>query len=149
MINGCDVRLCPSPAWSSPTFQSKGTDVIFSYGCNAFVFGPGHSLMNEKKLLHPSTSAIFADAAQVVPPFQNTTPDVARFQENYFLDDATRYLNAPNNYYPNGHFRHTQTANVIFADGHVAAEKPVAGSIDPRLPSQFIGQLRPEILTLP
>jgi hypothetical protein len=28
-------------------------------------------------------------------------------------------------------------------------EKPVAGSIDKRLPNQFIGQLRPEILTLP
>jgi hypothetical protein len=27
--------------------------------------------------------------------------------------------------------------------------KPVAGSVDPRLPNQFIGQLRPEILAVP
>jgi hypothetical protein len=28
-------------------------------------------------------------------------------------------------------------------------EKPVAASFDKRLPNQFIGQLRPEILKLP
>jgi hypothetical protein len=28
-------------------------------------------------------------------------------------------------------------------------EKMVAGSLDPKLPNQFVGQLRPEILTLP
>jgi hypothetical protein len=31
----------------------------------------------------------------------------------------------------------------------VALEKPVPGSYDKRLPNQFIGQLRPEILTGP
>jgi hypothetical protein len=36
---------------------------------------------------------------------------------------------------------------VAFADGHVDLEKAVAGSFDSRLPNQFIGQLRPEILT--
>ena len=41
------------------------------------------------------------------------------------------------------------SANVTFADGHVDLEKPVADSLDKRLPNQFIGQLRPEILTLP
>jgi hypothetical protein len=28
-------------------------------------------------------------------------------------------------------------------------EKPLASSLDPRLPNQFIGQLRLEILTVP
>ena len=50
---------------------------------------------------------------------------------------------------PNGHFRHGRKANVGFCDAHVALEKPVPGSIDPRLPSQFVGRLRPEILQLP
>jgi hypothetical protein len=36
-----------------------------------------------------------------------------------------------------------------FAVGHIALENPVPGSIDKRLPNQFIGQLRPEILSVP
>ena len=35
---------------------------------------------------------------------------------------------------------------VSLADGHVAMEKPVPGSRDTRLPYQYIGQLRPELL---
>lgn len=69
------------------------------------------------------------------------------FEEWYYLDLETNYLNANNQ--PNGHFRHSQKANVTFADGHVDLEKPVPGSIDKRLAGQFIGQLRPEILKLP
>jgi hypothetical protein len=38
---------------------------------------------------------------------------------------------------------------VTFADGHVGWEKAVQGSFDQRLPVQFIGQLRPEILSVP
>ena len=70
-----------------------------------------------------------------------------KFEEFYYLDLETNYSNFNNQ--PNGHFRHSQKANVIFADGHVGMEKHVPGSLDKRLPSQFIGQLRPEILVLP
>jgi prepilin-type N-terminal cleavage/methylation domain-containing protein/prepilin-type processing-associated H-X9-DG protein len=152
-LHGNDVRLCPSPAWNSPGFQLKGTNVIFSYGCNVLLFAAQNAAQSQPSikaniLIHPTGTAFFADAAQIVPAFQNTTPGTPRFQENYYLDDETRYLNAPNNYFPNGHFRHSQKANVSFADGHVDLEKPVAGSLDQRLPNQFIGQLRPEILTV-
>jgi len=140
-LHGSAVRLCPSPAWNSPQFKLKGTNVIFSYGCNGFVFGgPGHGLTNEKGLAHPASTVLFADAAQV-DPFST-----GNFQEWYYVDLETNY-SSPNNY-PNGHFRHAQKANVTFADGHVDLEKPVAGSLDPKLPGQFIGQLRPEILTV-
>jgi prepilin-type processing-associated H-X9-DG protein len=40
-------------------------------------------------------------------------------------------------------------ANVVFCDGHVGTETMMPGSLDQRLPNQFVGQLRPEILTLP
>jgi prepilin-type processing-associated H-X9-DG protein len=56
---------------------------------------------------------------------------------------------AGNNYYPHGHFRHSLKANVVFCDGHVATEKFVIGSIDPKLPNQFVGRFRPEIIPLP
>jgi prepilin-type processing-associated H-X9-DG protein/prepilin-type N-terminal cleavage/methylation domain-containing protein len=147
-LNGCDERLCPALDAAMAQFKSKGTNVIFSYGCNGYVFGgEGPPAVNANKILHPANTAIFADAAQVnnfQPPASHNKPLV----EEWYKIDLEMNFGAPNNY-PNGHFRHNQSANVTFADGHVDLEKPVAGSIDPRLPNQFVGQLRPEILTLP
>jgi len=141
-LHGSDVRLCPSPVWNSPLFKLKGTNVIFSYGCNSYVFGgPGGNLTDEKNLAHPAGTALLADAAEV-DPFST-----GNFQEWYYVDLETNYSKPSN--YPNSHFRHAQKADVTFADGHVALEKPVPGSYDPRLPNQCLGQLRPEILALP
>ena len=68
-------------------------------------------------------------------------------EEWYYVSATTNF--ASPNYYPNGHFRHLRKANVIFCDSHVDLENFVPGSIDKKLPSQLVGQLRPEILTLP
>ena len=103
--------------------------------------------MNANKVSRPADTALFADAAQVNIFQDPASPTHPMFEEFYYLDLETNYSN-PNNR-PNGHFRHSQKANVTFADGHVAMEKPVAGSFDQLLPNQFIGQLRPEILKLP
>jgi prepilin-type processing-associated H-X9-DG protein/prepilin-type N-terminal cleavage/methylation domain-containing protein len=147
-LYGSDVRLCPSPVWSSPQFKPKGTNVIFSYGCNAFVFAAQNQKpINAGKISRPADTAFFADAAQVNTFQGAASPSHPMFEEFYYLDLETNYLNFNNQ--PNGHFRHSQRANVIFADGHVAREEPVTGSFDKRLPNQFIGQLRREILTLP
>jgi iron complex transport system substrate-binding protein len=145
-MNGSDVRLCPSPVWNLPQFEPKGTNVIFSYGCNSFVFGgPRHSVLNAAKILHPADTIAFADAAEVnnfQAPASMVNP---LFEEWYYVDLETNYGN-PNNY-PNTQFRHSQKANVTFADGHVDMERFVPGSIDPRLPSLLIGQLPPQLLT--
>ena len=147
-LYGTDVRLCPSPAWSSPQFKWKGTNVIFSYGCNSYLFaGPKQNFVSANKISRPAVTALFADAAQVNTFQTQNSPYPIMFEEWYYLDLQTNYSH-PNNQ-PNGHFRHSQKANVTFADGHVDLEKPVPGSIDKRLPTQFIGQLRPEILILP
>ena len=37
---------------------------------------------------------------------------------------------------------------MIFLDGHVDTEQPVTGSIDDRIPSEWVGRLRPEILRI-
>jgi prepilin-type N-terminal cleavage/methylation domain-containing protein/prepilin-type processing-associated H-X9-DG protein len=147
-LHGSDVRLCPSPVWHSPQFKPKGTNVIFSYGCNAYLFtGSGRNPIKASTISRPEDTALFADAAQV-NTFQAPASSLyPMFEEFYYLDLETNYSN-PNNQ-PNGHFRHSQRANVTFDDGHVAMEKPVAGSFDKRLPNQFIGQLRPEILLVP
>jgi prepilin-type N-terminal cleavage/methylation domain-containing protein/prepilin-type processing-associated H-X9-DG protein len=147
-LHGSDVRLCPSPVWNSPQFKLKGTNVIFSYGCNAYLFaGQNQNPVNANKIYRPTQTALFADAAQVNNFQAPASPTHPMFEEFYYEDLETNYAN-PNNA-PNCQFRHSQKANVTFADGHVGLEKPVPGSFDKRLPNQFIGQLRPEILTLP
>ena len=140
-LNGSSVRLCASPVWTSPKFKLKGTNAIFSYGCNSYVFGgPGNAPVTAGKISRPANTALFADTAQVntfQAPASATNP---MFEEWYYFDSSPL---------PNGHFRHAQRANVTFADGHVALESMVAGSLDLKLPNQNIGQLRPEILALP
>jgi len=62
-------------------------------------------------------------------------------EEWYYVDTNATY--------PNAHFRHEQKANVVFCDGHVDLEKPMPGSIDQRLPSQFVGRLSSKLLLRP
>jgi len=147
-LHGSDVRLCPSPVWNSPEFKPKGTNVIFSYGCNAYLCaGQNQNPVNANKISRSADTALFADSAQVNTFEAPASPTHPMFEEFYYEDQETNYAN-PNNQ-PNCQFRHSQTANVTFADGHVDLEKPVPGSFDKRLPDQHIGQLPPEILTVP
>jgi prepilin-type N-terminal cleavage/methylation domain-containing protein/prepilin-type processing-associated H-X9-DG protein len=144
-LNGTDVRLCPLLSRATnPQFYPKGTNVIFSYGCNAYLFaGPSQKLVNANKVFRPADTALFADSASVDDFLQPET----ELKEWYYLDLQTNYSSLYN--YPNGHFRHSQKANVTFADGHVGTETMVPGSLDRHLPNQNVGQLRPEILKLP
>jgi prepilin-type N-terminal cleavage/methylation domain-containing protein/prepilin-type processing-associated H-X9-DG protein len=141
-LTGGDARLCPAPVWSSPQFKMKGSNVVFSYGCNSYVFGgPGQTVLKASKIPRPTETALFADSAQVndfQAPASRANP---MFEEWYYVDGSTVY--------PNGHFRHAQKANVTFADGHVGMEKSVSGSVDQRLPNLCIGRLRPEVLLVP
>ena len=144
-LHGSDVRLCPSPDWDSPLFKRKGTNVIFSYGCNSFLCaGQKQSPVNANRIRIPSGTLLYADAAQVNTFQAPASPSNPMFEEWYYVDLETNYANPYNQ--PNGHFRHAQRAAVTFADGHVDLEKAVPGSYDKRLPGLYIGQLRPEIL---
>jgi len=144
-LSGSDVRLCPllNPE-TNPQFKPKGTNVIFSYGCNPYLFvAPNQPPVNVSRIKRPTETALFADSASVDDFLQ---PE-AELKEWYYLDLQTNYSNPLN--YPNGHFRHSQKANVTFADGHVGTETMVPGSLDKHLPNQNVGQLRPEILLIP
>jgi prepilin-type N-terminal cleavage/methylation domain-containing protein/prepilin-type processing-associated H-X9-DG protein len=144
-LHGSDVRLCPSPVWASPQFKLKGTNVVFSYGCNSYLFAAQNQKpVSAGKILRPADTTLYADAAEVNTFQAPASASNPMFEEWFYLDLETNYSNFNN--MPNGHFRHSQKANVTFADDHVNLERPVPGSVDKRLPNQFIGQLRPEIL---
>lgn len=144
-LHGSDVRICPSPVWSSPQFKPKGATAIFSYGCNSYVFaGANQSPVSANKVARPSGTVLYADAAQVNTFQSPASMANPMFEEWYYVDLETNYLNANNQ--PNAHFRHAERAQVTLADGHVDLEKAVAGSYDKRLLNLHIGQLRTEIL---
>jgi len=148
-LDGSDVRLCPALYATPAQLKLKGDDVIFSYGYNKSLSPAGNNSppVNVNKIKRPADFALFADAAQVNDFQDPASPDHPMLEEWYYLDVDTNFSSA--NYYPNGHFRHAQKANAVFCDGHVDSEKFVTGSIDPKLPGQYVGQLRPEILLIP
>ncbi|MGO8677526.1 MAG: prepilin-type N-terminal cleavage/methylation domain-containing protein [Limisphaerales bacterium] len=147
-LKGSDVRLCPSLRYALSQFKLKADGVVFSYGYNSYLSAPaGKPPVNVSSLRQPAQTALFADAAQVNNFQAPASPSNPMLEEWYYVDLETNYSSANN--YPNGHFRHSQKANVTFCDGHVGAETFMPGSIDSKLPSQFVGQLRPSILALP
>jgi len=142
-LKGSDVRLCPGLNSTSPQFKLKASTVVFSYGYNKYL-SPGTRTLPPLKIAQvtrPTDTVLLADAAQVNDFQPPASPETPMLEEWYYLDTNTSY--------PNAHFRHAQRANAVFADGHVSAERMVPGSLDARLPAQFIGRLRTEILTAP
>jgi prepilin-type N-terminal cleavage/methylation domain-containing protein/prepilin-type processing-associated H-X9-DG protein len=147
-LNGSDVRLCPTMGNALAQFKLKATNMVFNYGYNLHLSAPpGGTPTNAFKLRQPAQTALFADAAQINNFEAPASPSNPMLEEFYYLDLETNYSSSRN--YPNGHFRHDRKANVVFCDGHVGMEAFVPGSIDRRLPAQWVGQLRPEILTPP
>jgi len=146
-LKGSNVRLCPTLDATSAQFKLKGNGVIFSYGYNFNLSGPATAPpVSVSGIKSPTQLALYADAAQANDFQAPASADNPMLEEWYYLDTVTNFSGS---YYAHGHFRHAQRANVTFADGHVAAERMMPGSLDPRLPRQHLGQLRPEILQLP
>jgi prepilin-type N-terminal cleavage/methylation domain-containing protein/prepilin-type processing-associated H-X9-DG protein len=150
-LGGSDVRLCPALSVAMAGFKLKATNIVFSYGYNNYLSTNTSSPpVKINSIKRPTETALFADAAQrddFLTYNGQSLRNNPMLEEFYYLDLETNYSSSHN--YPNGHFRHSQKANVVFCDGHVAMEKPVVGSFDKLLPNQFIGQLRPEILLIP
>ena len=138
-LKSSDVRLCPTLYATMTQFKLKGDNVIFSYGYNFYLSAPATApSMNVNKIKRPTDTALFADAAQINTFQAPASPSNPMLEEFYYVDDTI----SP----PNGHFRHLQKANVVFCDGHVGLEGFVPGSIDQKMPNQFVGRLRTEIL---
>jgi hypothetical protein len=141
-LQGRGVELCPAFKYLSPQFKLKATGAAYGYGYNRYLSGPlTGPPIKVARVRQPSEIALFADAAQINIFQAPASPSNPMLEEFYYVDNTVKP--------PNGHFRHAQRASVIFCDEHVAPEKCVPDSIDPNLPNQFVGRLRPEILSLP
>jgi prepilin-type N-terminal cleavage/methylation domain-containing protein/prepilin-type processing-associated H-X9-DG protein len=138
------VRLCLVLNSAAGRVKLKANSIVSTYGYNVFLSAAG---MNVSRIKRPTGTTLFGDAAQVNDFQAPASRQNPMLEEWYYLDNPTNYASA--GFYPHGHFRHAQKASVAFCDGHVATEVMVQGSLDQRLPSQFVGCLRPEILTLP
>jgi prepilin-type processing-associated H-X9-DG protein/prepilin-type N-terminal cleavage/methylation domain-containing protein len=142
------IDTCPSLNYALGQFKLKATNSAYGYGYNLSLssLAPGPTLMIQQ-VNKPSGFALLADAAQVNNFEAPASASNPMLEEWYYLDNPTNYPSST--YYPHGHFRHSQKANVVFCDGHVGPETFVPGSIDPILPNQFVGRFRPEILLQP
>jgi len=146
-LDRSDVRLCPALNAAMAQFKLKATNgIFFSYGYNELLSAPARPV-KVSSLRRATETVLFADAAQVNDFQAPASPANPLLEEWYYLDNPTNYPGR--NYYPHGHFRHGRMANAVFCDGHVGREPFVAGSIDPKLPAQWVGRLRPEILLVP
>ncbi|HKQ37263.1 MAG TPA: prepilin-type N-terminal cleavage/methylation domain-containing protein [Verrucomicrobiae bacterium] len=135
-----DVRglaICPALEYISPRFKLKATGAAYGYGINRNLTAP--TLTHIVRMIKPADTVLFADAAQVntfQPPASAANPLLEEF---YYVHELER----------TAHFRHRQTATVIFGDGHVDRERAVPDSYDLNMPEQRVGRLRPECLALP
>ena len=130
-LGGNGVETCPSLAYVDSRFKLKATGAAFGYGYNLHLAGglagPGERI---DRLAKPSTRVFLADAAQVntfQPPASRDNPMLEEF---YFVNDRER----------TAHFRHSQKAVAVFCDGHVGQVEFDAGSIDDRMPDQWVGR---------
>ena len=141
-LQGRGVELCPAFNYSLAQFKSKASGTTFGYGYNLYLSaGRAEPPVNLGRIAKPSGTALMADAAQVNTWQAPASPQNPMLEEWYYIDDSTNQ--------PNGHFRHARQASTLFCDGHVEPERYVPGSLDQRMPEQFVGRLRAAMLRLP
>jgi prepilin-type N-terminal cleavage/methylation domain-containing protein/prepilin-type processing-associated H-X9-DG protein len=146
-VNGSEIRLCPSLNTGAHFKMKASNTVFFSYAYNGLSLSPpnGQSApVDIGQVKQPVQTALFADAAQINDFQSPASAQNPMLEEWYYLDNPTNVGSV--NYYPHGHFRHTHRANVIFCDTHIGAERPVVNSLDPKLPSEFVGKFQASIL---
>jgi prepilin-type N-terminal cleavage/methylation domain-containing protein/prepilin-type processing-associated H-X9-DG protein len=144
-LYGSNVRLCPALGLAMTNFKLKATNIVFSYGYNFYLSPTNESeLASINRIPKPSETLLFADAAQVNDFQSPGSPANPMLEEFYYIEDAA--YSGTKFYYPHGHFRHSRRANVVCCDGHVGSENFVPGSVDPKLPAQYVARFRPELL---
>ena len=139
-LRGRGVELCPALNVALAQFKLKATGAAYGYGYNLHLSAPVNRPPQQfSRVAQPAGTALFADAAQV-----NTFQPPAS-EENPMLEEF--YYVSTNRTEATAHFRHERRATAVFCDGHVALERPAPDSLDQRIPGQFVGRLRVEVLS--
>ena len=126
-LGGGGVETCPSLAYVDARFKLKATGAAFGYGYNLHLAGG---------LAKPGGTVFLADAAQVNTFQSPASKEKPMLEEFYYVNDRER----------TAHFRHGQKATAAFCDGHVGQLGFDMGSIDDRMPDQWVGRLPGELL---
>ena len=116
----------------------KASGAAHGYGYNLHL---GQSQVKISMIARTSETALLADAAQVNTFQAPASPENPMLEEFYYVSTNRNEATA--------HFRHAQEAGAAFCDGHAAMEKMEAGSLDQKMPQQFVGRLRAAMLTVP
>lgn len=122
------IKQCPNFTEAQFTLRFQGA--TSGYGYNYQYLGPGpgmggpiaYSLRTVKAM---SLTVAFADSGRI--NWWSSSQPV--LEENFYLDP-------PSNGYPNVHFRHSGSANVVFLDGHVESMPPVENALPGYWPAQ-------------
>ena len=132
-LKGRGVEACPSLNRASPRFKAKARGLAHGYGYNLLMGPRGGTPIQVSHVRAPSGLAVLADSGQVNDFQAPATPDRPLLEEFYYF--GTNALEAT------VHFRHARRAAAVFADGHVALERPEPGSEDTRLAPHVTGRL--------
>jgi prepilin-type N-terminal cleavage/methylation domain-containing protein/prepilin-type processing-associated H-X9-DG protein len=141
------VETCPAVPFGGP-YKPKFKGQGWTYGINRYF--SSHKTPNPTvpyqghygwiRPVDATRTAIFADSAQVNTFQAPASPKNPMVEDFPYIEPLKKYVQ----------FRHLGRANVLFADWHVEAVGPAAGSFDPRLPEARIGYFDPaEVLFAP
>lgn len=138
-MRGRTVENCPGMPRTLSQFKYKASTAMSTYGYNVYLStSVSQPPVNVSRIRRPAGTAFLADAAQVNTWQHPASASNPMLEEWYYIDTSSNQ--------PNGHFRHSRRANVVFLDGHVGLESFVPGSLDPRLPAQHVGRLNASLL---
>jgi prepilin-type N-terminal cleavage/methylation domain-containing protein/prepilin-type processing-associated H-X9-DG protein len=141
-LQGRGVEVCPALSRTASPLKLKAAGPTYGYGYNLNLSAPAtRAPVNITGIRQPATLALLADAAQVNTWQAPASAANPMLEEWYYIDSNTNQ--------PNGHFRHARRGNALFCDGHAQSEVFVPGSLDRRLPREWVGRYRPEIINLP
>ena len=139
-LKGRGLEPCPALRPTAPGYKAKAREVILGFGYNLLLSTPlGAPPFNTGRVTRPAGLAVFADAAQVNTFQAPASPNNPMLEEFYYVTTNE----------PTAHFRHNRQANAAFGDGHVAMEPAAEGSRDLRMPKEWVGRLRAEVLLVP
>ena len=136
-IGDVGIQTCPRLDYIHDRFKLKATGAAFGYGYNLHLAGgvSGEPMLMES-LASPSVIAFLADAAQVNTFQAPASKENPMIEEFYYVNDREK----------TAHFRHSKTGYVSFCDGSVALKGFAEGSLDDRMPDQWIGRLPSSML---